>query len=76
MIQKTFEDDSIVSEEGRDKYYEQKDHVRLYGFDYKERFEQYGLKIKVFSPKDCFTDCEIKKYGSIKKDVLMICSKY
>ena len=76
MTQKTFEDDTIVSEEDRDKYYGQKDHVRLYGIDYKERFEQYGLKIKVFSPKDCFTDCEIEKYGLIKEDILMLCSKY
>lgn len=75
MEQNTFENKAIVSEEDRDKYYGQKDHVRLYGMDYKERFENYGLIIKIFSPKDYFNDADIEKYGLLKDDILMLCSK-
>ena len=75
MIQKTFEDKTIISEKAREEYYGQKDHVRLYGIDYKERFENYGLDIKVFSPKEYMSDKEIEKYGLIREDILLICSK-
>lgn len=75
MKQKTFEDSSIISDEDRDRYYGQKDHVRLYGTDYKERFEQYDLDIKVFSPKDFLTNEDIEKYGLIEEDILLLCSK-
>lgn len=73
--QNTYEDDNIVSEEDRNRFYGQKDHVRLYGTDYKERFERYGLEVQTFSPKDYLTDVEIQKYGLIKDDIVLICSK-
>lgn len=75
VTQKTFEDAAIISEADREKYYGQKDHVRLYGTDYKERFESYGLKIRVFSPKDYLPDIEIEKYGLLKDDTVLICSQ-
>lgn len=76
MIQKTFEDVAIVSEEDRDKYYGQKDHVRLYGIDYKERFECYGLEIETFSPRDYLLPDSIEQYGLISGDILLKCSKH
>jgi len=42
----TFEDDSIVTPEDREKHYWQKDHVRLYGTDYPERLEKAGFRVK------------------------------
>lgn len=72
---KTYEDSSIISPEERLKAYGQADHVRLYGYDYKERFEKYGLKLEVYSPQDEITDEELKKYGYIKEDVIIIASK-
>ena len=35
----TFEDNNITTDEQREKYYGQKDHVRLYGRDFKKHFE-------------------------------------
>jgi len=35
----TFEDFSIATPEGRKKYFGQKDHVRIYGKDYKNRLQ-------------------------------------
>ena len=75
LVQGTFEDDAIVSEDAREKYYGQKDHVRLYGNDFKERFENYGLKVKCYSPKDYLTKDDIERFGLIPDDIVLICSK-
>lgn len=71
----TFEDDNIVTAAGRSNAYGQEDHVRLYGTDYKERFEKYGFKINVFSPMMEFDKTDIEKYGFIPDDVIMIAEK-
>ncbi len=69
---KTYQDDSIVTEEERLNRYGQKDHVRLYGYDYIERFEKYGLKLEVFSPKDELKEKDILRYGLINDDVIIM----
>ena len=40
----TFEDFSITTPEGREKYFGQKDHVRIYGKNYKERLNSVHFK--------------------------------
>lgn len=72
---KTLEDDNVAMPEERLNTYGQEDHVRLYGIDYKERFEKYGLKIQVFSPEVEFNKADIDKFGFIKDDVIMIAQK-
>lgn len=72
---KTYENKHIVAEEDREKYFGQKDHVRLYGIDFKDRFENYGLRVTVFSPKDYFGAGDMKKYGFMQNDIVLICSK-
>lgn len=72
---KTYEDASVVTEEQRLKAYGQKDHVRLYGNDFKERFEKYGLKLKVYSPKDELSPELIKRWGLIADDVIICANK-
>ena len=74
MNQKTLEDPSIKTKEKRQEIYGQEDHVRLYGYDFKEWLEQYGLKIKVYSPKEELSLEEITKYGLICDDICMVCS--
>ena len=41
----TFKNFSITSLEEREKYFEQKGHVRIYGKDYKERLESAGFNL-------------------------------
>lgn len=72
---KTFEDDTVVSEEDRLQKFGQEDHVRLYGYDYKERFEAYGLNLETFSPQDELSAEEIDKYGLIPDDVIIVATK-
>ena len=69
----TDEDISEMTPEERTERFGQDDHMRLYGKDYKERLEKFGLKITVYSPKDVFSDSEITQYGLIKDDICLIC---
>lgn len=72
---KTFEDKKIETSEDRLKYYGQEDHVRLYGNDFAKRFEKYGLKLNIYSPKDILDKDKIEKYGFIEDDVIIIATK-
>lgn len=67
--EKTFEDSKIVSEEDRTKFYGQKDHVRLYGNDIVEKFEQYGFKVTYYKNDSNEYD---KKYGFLRDDCVFI----
>ena len=43
----TFEDPSITSPEERERVFNQRDHVRLYGRDYEDRLEAAGFSVKI-----------------------------
>lgn len=73
--QDTFEDTSIVSKKDRKQNFGQEDHVRLYGRDYKERLEWYGLFVEVKMPIQILSSTEIEKYGFIRDDVILLCKK-
>lgn len=71
--EKTYEDFSIISPEGRLKAFNQSDHVRIYGKDYKNRLEITGFKVKFFY----FSDEKFKKRFSLQPpdEKLYVCSK-
>lgn len=69
---KTYEDEGNVSPEQRLRAYGQVDHVRLYGNDFVKRFERYGLKLNVYSPRNELSDELIDKYGFIKDDIIVV----
>lgn len=73
---KTYEDKTLISPEQRRKEYGQVDHVRLYGYDFAERFEKYGLKLYIYSPKNEIDDAQIEKFGFIKDDIIIVATKY
>ena len=66
METETIEIEGICSDEDREKYYGQKDHVRLYGRDYKERIESYGWEVQQYTPECMVSMSEIEKFGYIK----------
>lgn len=74
-IAETYEDASITDPEGRLREYGQKDHVRLYGRDYRKRFEAYGLAITQYRPMDCFSKDDIERFGFIEDDVILVAGK-
>ena len=58
-LEKTFEDESINTDELRYEYYGQSDHVRLYGKDIFKRFEKYGKITKI--SRDAFPEYLVKE---------------
>lgn len=72
---KTYEDKTIDSAEARLREYGQEDHVRLYGYDYIERFQQYGFNLSIYSPERELDDEQIEYYGFIKDDIIIEATK-
>ncbi len=76
MDMDTYENVNVKTAEERLAEYGQEDHVRLYGRDYREVLERYGLEIKkIFSPHDECSEDEIFRYGFAEDDIILICGK-
>ena len=58
----TYEDDAIVSPEGRRRAFWQEDHVRLYGRDFAERLRATGFEVRVYRYTRLFTPQEVERY--------------
>ena len=71
----TFEDFSIVVPQEREKYFGQKDHVRIYGKDYKKRLEDSGFTVRVENYIQNFTEEEVFKNGFMMGEEIYICTK-
>jgi len=71
----TFEDFSITSPEERKIYFGQKDHVRIYGKDYKKRLESIGFKVELYDIKKDLSIQDIKKYGLNEEEILYLGKK-
>lgn len=73
VLEKSHEDYSIISEEDRNRFYGQFDHVRLYGQDYKERLEKIGFKVSKIAPSELTS--AVKMYGINPEEYLYVCEK-
>lgn len=73
--EETLEDPSITSPEDREKYYWQKDHVRLFGLDYPKWLEKSGFKVEEYKISDVLSDDLIERYRLIKHEILYIVKK-
>jgi ubiquinone/menaquinone biosynthesis C-methylase UbiE len=75
-VSETFEDPSIVDPYEREKFFGQYDHVRKYGFDYKNRLEESGFQVTVIPYLEKFNAKDRFKYGlNIDKDDIYLCKK-
>lgn len=72
---RTSEESIPLSEEERLKRFGQKDHVRLFGYDYKEYIEKFGFLVNTISPRDILDSDVIHRNGFLEDDVILICSK-
>ncbi len=71
----TFEDPSITDPKERERLFGQSDHVRVYGFDYKERLEDGGFQVKVVPYLEQFDAEQRNYYGlNIDKDDIYFCT--
>ena len=67
--EQTFEDPSITSNSERFKMYGQKDHLRLYGKDYKKRLESWGFQVLEESFVDSLPAEIAQKYALVKETI-------
>ena len=72
---KTFEDPSVITPEDRERVFGQRDHVRIYGLDYKDRLEHVGFSVKVDDYIKQMSDDVVRKYGLMKDENIYFCSK-
>ncbi|WP_180128970.1 class I SAM-dependent methyltransferase [Rhodoferax sp. BLA1] len=63
MLETTFEDAGIVSNEAREHAYGQGDHVRLYGRDIFSRFAAAGFESRVVHHDAALADFDVTVYG-------------
>lgn len=74
-LEKTYEDVSITTPEGRSKAFGQHDHVRRYGTDYKDRLEKAGFKVTVDDFVTKFSAEELFRFGLDKTEMIFRCDK-
>jgi predicted SAM-dependent methyltransferase len=73
--EKTYEDKSIVTPEAREEAFWQKDHVRLFGLDYKNRLEEAGFNVTADAYIDTFTKEQIDRYRLPAGELIYMCRK-
>ena len=74
-LDKTYEDFSITTPEGRTKAFGQSDHVRQYGNDYKNRLENAGFTVAMDDFVTKYSEKEIFRFGLDKKELIYRCEK-
>ena len=73
--EETLEDRTIVTPEDREKYYWQKDHVRLFGKDYPSWLAKAGFHVVEFKMQDHYSQPMIERYRLQKEEILYIVTK-
>jgi SAM-dependent methyltransferase len=74
-LEKTLEDQTIVSASEREKYYRQKDHVRLFGRDYPDWLRNAGFTVCEFLMSEYYSTEQIERFRLPKDEILYIVSK-
>jgi SAM-dependent methyltransferase len=73
--QKTFEDDTIITPEGRKKAFGQGDHVRIYGNDYKDRLALAGFTVKEDGYVNTFSKEQLAQLALMPSEIIYYCTK-
>ncbi len=75
-LEKTYEDSTIVTKAGREKYFGQFDHVRIYGRDYADRLKEAGFRVfQIKQEKDFSSVQNFEKYAVNPEEILFLCEK-
>jgi SAM-dependent methyltransferase len=74
LADKTIEDPSITDPKERERLFGQDDHVRKYGWDYKDRLKEAGFDIRKNYLEE-FSKEEIEEFGLDKNEILFVVSK-
>jgi len=71
----TYENKEIKTKKEREKYFGQKDHVRIYGKDFKTRVQSVGFNINEINYASLLKDDLIYKYNLPKNELIFYCIK-
>ncbi|BDX37359.1 hypothetical protein CYCD_07140 [Tenuifilaceae bacterium CYCD] len=74
-MEKTLEDPSINTPELREKHYQQRDHLRLYGRDYGDRLRNAGFVVEENDFVKTFSAQLVERYALPKDEILYVCRK-
>jgi predicted SAM-dependent methyltransferase len=74
-LDRTYEDPTTTAPDEREERFGQSDHVRIYAKDYKDRLENVGFTVDVYSFREEFGDSTINKYALAKDEDLYLASK-
>jgi predicted SAM-dependent methyltransferase len=78
IMDKTYEDFSIVDPKQRERYFGQVDHVRIYGQDYIQRLQESGFIVKPYlwtEDKKLRRNTNLDKMGLNPEEKLFYCRK-
>ena len=70
----TFEDESVISSEDRERVFGQFDHVRVYAMDYVDRLKSVGFDVDVVDI-DKISSSFVDTYSLISDEKLFVCRK-
>ena len=74
-IKKTFEGSFVTKPQDREKLFGQKDHVRIYGKDYREKLKNVGFQLEAYDIKNDLANNKIERLGINKEEILYVCKK-
>lgn len=75
ILDKTYEDSSIITPEDRYRAFGQTDHVRIYGQDFFARLKSVGFNLEVYNLKEHLTHKLIQRYGLDSEEKLFLSHK-
>lgn len=75
-LTKTFEDSSIKTAEEKELYFWQKNHVRLYSWDYVWLLESVGFKVEIINLLDIYWIEFILKHWLNPREKIILCKKH
>jgi SAM-dependent methyltransferase len=71
----TFEDPSVTSPEDRERLFNQRDHIRVYGSDYTKRLEEAGLRVHTKKYLEDGNDEGLKKFAFPANREIYLCKR-
>jgi SAM-dependent methyltransferase len=71
----TFENPSITDPEERLRAFGQRDHVRQYGCDFRDRIREARFAVEEITTEDMTSEDEARKMGLVKGDRVYLCRK-
>lgn len=71
----TYEDPAIITPEARKRAFGERDHVRMYGYDFVHRLEASGFSVKTHDTRQ-LDDALMEKCGLRDDDIIFLCTKY